>query len=544
MTKKIHLALLLYTLLLCTGLAAQSVQRIAIASNSFTSTTMRYTVGQSVSASALADAGYTALGFHQPVPFFLSLSVTPNSTICRGTSITLNAVAAGATSISWSTGATTAAISVRPDSTTKYYVTVSDGSTTLRDSVTVTVIRTRALFTVNNNAQCLRDNRFVFTNQSSANTGSLNYSWDFGDSVVSSAFSPATSYALAGTYNVRLIAINNTLGCRDTMTQSMTVYPPPTPATISFAGDTVCTSTSLLLRAGTNYRGYQWYLNGGLLIGANDSTLNATRSGDYTVVITSAEGCRSDESAIARVTLNKLPAAPVAPSAFYCVGGTPAPMTATALPGHTLLWYTAATGGTGSSTAPTPRTDSVFIQDYFVSQTSPQGCEGPRARVSALVFGAPVRPTITWNGAELSVSQGYSSYQWILSNSALTGANQYFYRPLSAGNYRVRVTNAGGCADTSLVYNLLVTGLTTITPELGTVQIFPNPASDQIMLEFSKTPVSDMRVRLLSNDGRPVKSLVTRQKQQWIPIATLPAGMYYVEVGNGKHKAVLKILKF
>jgi hypothetical protein len=76
MTKKIHLALLLYTLLLCTGLFAQSVQRSAIASNAFNTTTLRYTVGQSVSANMLSDAGYTALGFHQPVPFFLSLSVT------------------------------------------------------------------------------------------------------------------------------------------------------------------------------------------------------------------------------------------------------------------------------------------------------------------------------------------------------------------------------------------------------------------------------------------------------------------------------------
>ena len=165
MTKKIHLALLLYTLLLCTGLAAQSVQRTAIATNAFNITTLRYTVGQSVSASVLSDAGYTALGFHQPAPFFLSLSVTANTTICRGANITLNAVAAGATSYSWSTGATTASITVRPDSTTKYYVTVSDGSATLRDSVTVTVIRTRALFTVNNNAQCVRDNRFVFVRQ-------------------------------------------------------------------------------------------------------------------------------------------------------------------------------------------------------------------------------------------------------------------------------------------------------------------------------------------------------------------------------------------
>jgi hypothetical protein len=488
--------------------------------------------------------GYAAIGFHQPSPFFLSLSVTPNTTICRGANITLNAVAAGATSISWSTGATTSSITVKPDSTTKYYVTASDGVSTMRDSVTVTVIRTNALFAVNNNAQCLRDNRFVFNNLSNASVGSLTYDWNFGDSVSSSAFNPATSYSRAGNFPVRLIAINSNLGCRDTLTQTMTVYPPPTPPAISFAGDTVCTSTNLLLRTGNTFRGYQWYLNGGLLIGANDSTLNATRNGVYTVAITSAEGCRSDQSAGVNVTLNKLPAAPVAGSAFYCVGGTPVPMTATALAGHTLRWYTAAVGGSPLANAPTPRTDSIFIQDFFVSQLSPLGCESLRTRVSALVFGAPVRPMITWNGAELSVSQGYASYQWILSNSAIAGANQFSYRPLAAGNYRVRVTNAGGCADTSLVYNLLVTGLQTITPELGTVQVFPNPASDQLMLEFSKTPVNDMRVRLLSSDGRPVKSLVTRQKQQWIPIATLPAGIYYVEVGNGKNKALLKILKF
>ena len=44
-----------------------------------------------------------------------------------------------ATAVSWSTGASTNSITVTPTTTTKYFVTVSDGITTCKDSVTVTV---------------------------------------------------------------------------------------------------------------------------------------------------------------------------------------------------------------------------------------------------------------------------------------------------------------------------------------------------------------------------------------------------------------------
>jgi hypothetical protein len=39
---------------------------------------------------------------------------------------------------------------------------------------------------------------------------------------------------------------------------------------------------------------------------------------------------------------------------YYCQGSTAVPLTATASPGNTLRWYTAATGGTFTLTAPTP----------------------------------------------------------------------------------------------------------------------------------------------------------------------------------------------
>jgi hypothetical protein len=58
-----------------------------------------------------------------------------------------------------------------------------------------------------------------------------------------------------------------------------------------------------------------------------------------------------------------------------------------------LLWYTAATGGTGSTTAPTPSTSSAGTTSYYVSQTTdnnPVVCEGSRAQIQVVVKVTPV----------------------------------------------------------------------------------------------------------------------------------------------------------
>jgi gliding motility-associated-like protein len=55
---------------------------------------------------------------------------------------------------------------------------------------------------------------------------------------------------------------------------------------------------------------------------------------------------------------------------YYCQNSPASPLTATADPGNTLIWYgTAPTGGTPNATAPTPSTSSVGSTTYYVSQT-------------------------------------------------------------------------------------------------------------------------------------------------------------------------------
>ena len=66
----------------------------------------------------------------------------------------------------------------------------------------------------------------------------------------------------------------------------------------------------------------------------------------------------------------------------YNEGDTATPLTATVgANGTGLLWYTSATGGTGSSTAPTPSTATSGSTSYWVSSVNANGCESDRVEM-------------------------------------------------------------------------------------------------------------------------------------------------------------------
>lgn len=69
---------------------------------------------------------------------------------------------------------------------------------------------------------------------------------------------------------------------------------------------------------------------------------------------------------------------------YYCQNSPAVPLTATPSAGATLNWYTVATGGTASSTAPTPSTTIVGTTSYYVSETLGV-VESPRSRIDVIV---------------------------------------------------------------------------------------------------------------------------------------------------------------
>jgi hypothetical protein len=100
------------------------------------------------------------------------------------------------------------------------------------------------------------------------------------------------------------------------------------------------------------------------------------------------------------VTGSTIPsAATVSTPIVYTQGDTASPLTATTgANGSGLLWYTTATGGTSSTTAPTPSTATVGSTSYWVSSTNANGCESERTEMIVTVNAASPATHLNFDG--------------------------------------------------------------------------------------------------------------------------------------------------
>lgn len=177
--------------------------------------------------------------------------------------------------------------------------------------------------------------------------------------------------------------------------------------------------------------------------------------GSYTFFITYLDnGCplSSKQTVAYTININPKPAAPsVITPINYCVGASASPLSAT---GTSLRWYTAAAGGTGSATAPTPSTATSGSTTYYVSQTNSSGCEGPRAGITVTVNPLPAAPTVVspvvycQGDVASALSATGTALKWYTAATGGTGATMS-PTPLttSAGTtiYYVSQTTAAGC---------------------------------------------------------------------------------------------------
>ena len=202
-----------------------------------------------------------------------------------------------------------------------------------------------------------------------------------------------------------------------------------------------------------------------------------TSVGTCTLQVTekNSSGCEVIINSIV-ITVSALPAAPVITTPVtYCQNATAAPLTAT---GTGLLWYTTATGGTGSSTAPTPSTATVGSTSYWVSQTNASSCEGPRATIVVTINALPV-PTIsgttpvcaTTTGVVYRTESGMSNYIWTISaggtitSGGTTDTVTVTWNTAGTQTIAVNYQNSNGCAaGTPTSKTITVDALPTTSP--------------------------------------------------------------------------------
>lgn len=155
-----------------------------------------------------------------------------------------------------------------------------------------------AAFTVNNT--CSSDSA-IFTNTSTnpINASIGTWQWSFGDgsAVNTATWSPGHLYASAGVYQVTLITSSSNLGCADTITDSVTVFPLPL---ANFGVEDVCMTASTVFSDSSailngTITGWVWNFGdntGSSTLQNPTYTYNTFGMFACTLIVTSNNGCK------------------------------------------------------------------------------------------------------------------------------------------------------------------------------------------------------------------------------------------------------------
>ena len=242
------------------------------------------------------------------------------------------------------------------------------------------------------------------------------------------ATAPTPSTTTPGIFNFYVSqTLSNCEGPRAVIT--VTVNPSPAAPTVSPATYNYCAGqpATQLKATGSNIL---WYTTATGGTGSSSAPTPSTSTAGTFLFYASQTiaGCESPMRAVITVNVTAVPAAPgVINLIVFCQNSISAQLSAT---GSNLLWYNTATGGVGSSTAPTPSTASLGSTNYFVSQTNIglSTCEGPRAQITVNIVTTPAAPNVITplnycqNQTVTALTAGGSNLLWYTNATGGTGS--------------------------------------------------------------------------------------------------------------------------
>ncbi len=360
------------------------------------------------------------------------------STFCNGGSVVL-APTPTAQSYAWTQGTTPVGTGSTYTATTSgtyslvvtnYYPTTALTCSSLpSNAITVTVNPNPNTTITPSGSTSICQGASVSLAAGATNSTPVTYLWSNG---------ATTSSIVATASGSSTVAITNNFGCTTTSAPTtVTVLPLPV-ATITAGGSTTfCAGGSVALNASTG-ASYLWSPGG-----ATTQALSATTSGNYSVTVTSANGCSATSTPIAVNVLTAPANAPIAGPASLCVGNA----VALTNPVSNGVWSSSNTSvlnvnaSTGAGVG-----NGIGTATVTYTTTGANGCTSAQT-ATVNVTGSPVA-SISTTGAT-AICQGgtvtltanpASSYLW--NNNATTQS----ITVSNGGAYSVVISNGPGCS--------------------------------------------------------------------------------------------------
>lgn len=329
----------------------------------------------------------------------------------------------------------------------------------------------KADFTVNNSQQCLTNNQFNFTNNSTISSGTNTYVWNYGDGTGSTSVSPSNTYSAFGKYQVLLKAVSNR-NCEDTTSKWITVHSKPNVAYLR--SDT----TSCLYKNEFNFNSissnsdgaalsYRWIYSDGKSDTGKSAKKSFSLTGKYTVklIATSAKNCRDSFTNTVRIFPQPIPSFTINTSNQCLINNSyEATNNSTIASEGGTLSYTWDLGNSNQQTVKNPKWKYAQDDTFIVSLTvkSSLGCVDSLKK-SVVVYPQPLigfdiadsAQCFTNNRFTMSnvsnVKYGSIAYDWNFGNNQKSTGTSPVVSYSSFGKYTIRLTGKTnfGCMDSA-----------------------------------------------------------------------------------------------
>lgn len=329
------------------------------------------------------------------------------------------------------------------------------------------------------------------------------YIWSDGSST--SSLSVTTS----GTYSVT-VTNNNDCEANDDITLTFNALPQ-----INISGDsTLCEGGTVSLSVNNPLSTYIWSN------GVSNNTITVDSAGVYTVTVTSL-GCSSSASVLVVEYPN--PSVPTGTEVGGCEGEI------ITLEAGVWLAYQWSTGETSPSIQVTQAGNySVTIYNQYLCSSSYNiGVYFNPLAVAGFTY-AIDEGNVQFTSTSQNETAG--SYQWHFGDGASSGQQNPLHSYALSGTYNASLTVSNDCGDDTYTESLTISLSDEENEMLKAIQLFPNPANEQVQLIFPANH-SFVQWSLKDVNGRVVMSeSIQAQASLQINLEDLASGSYFIQL--------------
>jgi len=443
----------------------------------------------------------------------------------------------------WSNGQTTSVITGL--AVGSYIVTITDANG-CSDSASVSIgsvapIMANLTFT---NVTCNGQADGTASVSPTGGTPTYFYNWSNG------ATSASVTGLAVGGYS---IIITDSFGCSSLdsvfITQQTSIVATVTPNGSTF----LCPGGSVQLQAnsGSGFT-YQWQVFGSNISGATGMSYTATAAGNYTVVISSNQGCAASSSAPLSVTQSSLSASFTGLNPIYCLNDASSTLVPSTGGGQ---FFGAGVSGTSFN----PFAAGIGVHDVWYSVSDSLGCSDSTVQVTEVLDNPQVDSISGPTLAQPSVNYTYTAFSNLATNYAWTinggtivsasgnSATVSWDANIGAGSITVVVSDSFGCSssDDSLFVQVLSTGVNNLSDGLK-LNVFPNPATETITIGWDNALAGPVEIQIVSTSGQVVfndnGSVGSPSEHRQVNVANWSKGFYLLRLVTNEQVIQRKLI--